>query len=320
MKVFKNPLVSILIPLYNSEKYIGETIDSCLDQTWKNIEIIIVDDGSEDKSLHIVQEYSSKYDFIKLYQQSNKGAPAARNKAFELSNGRFIQYLDSDDILSEAKIENQLKLFAEYGDNIISSSKWDRFYNSLNDAVFPERPTYKDFDDPVDWILEVSSKNDMGQTSVWLTPKSIIEKAGKWNEDLTINQDGEFFTRVLLQSKSVKFCKDAYVYYRSGDRSRISYTNKNRSLSLLQSYISIEKNLLKKERSKRTKYACYLIYLRFIYENFSSDSKLIAEAKQRIYNLGFAKLKPYGGKNFKKLARLIGFENALKLRKLIKRQ
>jgi len=309
------PLVSILIPLYNSEKYISETIQSCLNQSYKNIEIIIVDDGSTDNSYKIAKSFEN--DIIKVFKQKNKGAPTARNFAFSKSSGDYIQYLDADDLLSPDKIETQIKCFEQYGNNIITSCKWDRFYNSPDEARFPQRPTYKNYENPVDWILDIINKNDMGQTSIWLTPRNIIEKAGKWNEELTINQDGEFFHRVLLKSQKVIFCENAKVYYRSGDKSRITYTTNKRAKSLLLSYILMEEALLKKENTERTRKASYQKYLRFIYENFSADKELIKEAKQRIKKLGFKKLTPYGGKRFKQIARIIGFENTLKLRKFL---
>jgi glycosyltransferase involved in cell wall biosynthesis len=310
-----NPLVSILIPLYNSEKYIAETIQSCLNQSYNNIEIIIVDDGSTDNSYKIAKSFEN--DTIKVYKQENKGACAARNLAFEKSSGDYIQYLDADDILSSNKIESQLACFKQYGNNVITSCKWDRFYNNINEAKFPDRQTYKTYEKSIDWILDSINKNDMGQTSIWLTPRNIIEKTGKWNEKLTINQDGEFFHRVLLNVNSVIFCENAYVYYRSGDKNSITYTTNKRAESLLSSYMLMEQYLLKKEDTERIRRACYKKYLRFIYENYSYKKNLIETAKQRIKNLGFQKLEPYGGKNFKKIAKIIGFENTLKLRKLL---
>ena len=308
--------VSVLIPLYNSEKYIAETIESCLNQTYKNIEIIIVDDGSTDNSYAIAKKYESEN--VKVTQQENKGACVARNHAFNLSKGDYIQYLDSDDILSSEKIEHQLKFFEKYGDEIIVSCKWDRFYNNIEEASFPVRPNYKDFDKGIVWIINSIVKKDMAIPAVWLLHRSVNEKAGKWNENLTINQDGEFFMRVLLNTKAVKFCPDAYAYYRSGDPTRITYTSNKRAESKFASFVSYEKNILKAENSERTRYALYLLYLHFIYENYEQAPDLVRQAKERIKKLGFNKLKPYGGKNFKRLAKIVGFENTLKLRKFLK--
>lgn len=92
-----SPKVSILIPCYNSERFVAETLDSCLAQTYRNIEIIVVDDGSTDNSFAIAKSFESN--IIKVYRQDNSGACAARNYAFRKSSGEYIVYLDADDIL-----------------------------------------------------------------------------------------------------------------------------------------------------------------------------------------------------------------------------
>jgi glycosyltransferase involved in cell wall biosynthesis len=108
----KKKLVSILIPCYNSREYLAETIESALNQTWPNCEIIIVDDGSNDDSLEIAREYEG--DDVHVIAQSNQGAPAARNRAFRASTGDYIQYLDADDLLHPRKIEAQMSALRKY--------------------------------------------------------------------------------------------------------------------------------------------------------------------------------------------------------------
>lgn len=90
-------LISIIIPTYNNEKYISKTLESLLNQSYKKLEIIIVDDGSNDNTQSIVKEYLKKDSRIKYYYQKNSGAPRARNHGFEKSNGEYIIYFDSDD-------------------------------------------------------------------------------------------------------------------------------------------------------------------------------------------------------------------------------
>src|SRR5207248_8968504 len=101
------PLVSILIPAYNAEPWITDTIQSALAQTWMRKEIIIIDDGSTDQTLSIARQFASKT--VSVIAQRNQGAAAARNKAFALSQGGYIQWLDADDLLSPDKIEAQVK-------------------------------------------------------------------------------------------------------------------------------------------------------------------------------------------------------------------
>lgn len=108
------PLVSIITPLYNSEKYIAETIESVLAQTYSNWEMIIVDDCSKDNSTKIVEEYQKKDRRIKLYRNEiNKGVSYTRNRAIDLSQGKYIAFLDSDDLWKKEKLEKQIKFMEE---------------------------------------------------------------------------------------------------------------------------------------------------------------------------------------------------------------
>ncbi len=106
MKKDMKPLVSILIPAYNAENWIASTIKSAVDQTWPNKEIIVIDDGSTDKTAEIARRFSAKN--VKIVSTENRGLPAAVNYAYQLSQGDYIQELDSDDLLAPDKIEKQL--------------------------------------------------------------------------------------------------------------------------------------------------------------------------------------------------------------------
>jgi len=99
-------LVSILIPAYNSEEWIAETIQSAVAQTWARKEIIIVDDGSRDRTAEVARSFASQN--VKVVSTQNQGSSAARNFAFRLSQGDYIQWLDHDDLLAPDKIERQL--------------------------------------------------------------------------------------------------------------------------------------------------------------------------------------------------------------------
>ncbi len=101
------PLVSILIPAFNAERWIAQTIDSALAQTWERKEIIVVDDGSTDNTYSVACGFQPRG--VTVLRQSNQGAAAARNTAFAASHGSYIQWLDADDLLAANKIENQLK-------------------------------------------------------------------------------------------------------------------------------------------------------------------------------------------------------------------
>lgn len=108
------PLVSVIIPAFNSEKYIEQTITSALNQTYKNLEIIVVDDGSTDRTLEIVKQLSEKDNRIKYFSIPPAGRPSVpRNFGIHKANGEFIAFLDSDDLWHKRKIANQLKRLIE---------------------------------------------------------------------------------------------------------------------------------------------------------------------------------------------------------------
>ena len=127
----RTPLVSICIPTYNNEKYIGETIACLLNQTYENIEIIVIDDGSEDGTKNIMERISDKR--LKYVIQSNSGAAAARNAAYKLSSGEFIKFMDGDDLINPEYIWSQLLKIIDMP-NCIASAKWGRFYDDRFDA------------------------------------------------------------------------------------------------------------------------------------------------------------------------------------------
>ncbi|MGG3689495.1 glycosyltransferase family 2 protein [Caldifermentibacillus hisashii] len=111
---FDNSLVSVIIPVYNSGKFIAKTLDSVLNQTYKQIEIIIVDDCSTDNSQQIINDYLVSHDNIIYHRlEVNSGAAVARNKALDLAKGKYVAFLDSDDLWYPKKIEKQLELMQQ---------------------------------------------------------------------------------------------------------------------------------------------------------------------------------------------------------------
>ena len=129
------PLVSILIPAYNAEKWIAYTLESASAQTWPRKEIIVVDDGSRDRTAEVARRFASKE--VSVVSIANQGAAAARNHALQLSQGDYIQWLDADDLLAPDKIERQLGALGEVDSRrILLSSPWAPFYYRTRRARF----------------------------------------------------------------------------------------------------------------------------------------------------------------------------------------
>ncbi|AFZ36145.1 glycosyl transferase family 2 [Stanieria cyanosphaera PCC 7437] len=313
MAKLTNPLVSILIPCYNSEQNLSETIKSALAQTWKNIEIIIVDDGSTDNSLALAKSFESS--IVKVISQENQGQSASENKAFAESQGDFIEYLDADDLLAPDKIERQIKLL-ENSDSFVASCEWSRFYKSPKEAMFISQPLWKDLD-PVDWLVCAWEGHYMMHGATWLIPRKIVEKAGGWDERLSLINDFEYFSRVLLASEGVKFCSGARTYYRSGNTSSLSGSKSTKARQ--SQFLSLSlgtSNLLAKENSLRTRHVCATVFQRFIYEVYPDVPELSKQAAAKVKELGGSNLKPTGGLMFQFLSKLVGWQQAKKMQKL----
>jgi glycosyltransferase involved in cell wall biosynthesis len=280
--------VSILIPLYNSEKYIAETIECAFNQTWPDKEIIIVDDGSTDNSYQIAKSYESET--LKVYRQENKGASSARNHAFSKSTGDLIQYLDADDMLSPNKIEEQVKIFMKNQDiesTIISNILYFNG-NIVSGLEFPRSQIITtDYCPAAELLIDVFDYPLSTQTGMWLTPRKIIEKSGPWNEELSLNDDGEFFFRVVSNSSKVYYCATAITYYRLPVSGLSSQRDKRSSVSQINSMEVMKNAVLEYSRSKRARKACAKSYYRF-YNQFDDEGYYNEIAEERINSLGFS--------------------------------
>lgn len=141
-----NQLISIITPMYNGEKYVSQTIESVLSQTYPNWEMVIVDDGSKDNSPQIVENYSQKDQRVRLIRQSNAGSAAARNNALRHASGRYICFLDADDLLDDQFLEKQLNFLKSKDAGIVYAS-----YRRVNEEnkeilkpfIVPNKVNYK---------------------------------------------------------------------------------------------------------------------------------------------------------------------------------
>ena len=241
------PLVSILIPAYNAECYIRETIDSCLNQSYKNIEVIVVDDGSDDSTVSILKEYSSKDSRLSFIEQRRLGAQKARNLAFRSCHGDYIQYLDSDDKLSLDKIEESINSLIDLNKFDICFSKLYLWYPNGNRLVKSGDSIYRNFNSGLEWLIESWSGGGISQTSMWLISRELHYLAGDWDESLKKNQDGEFFSRVLLSANNIIFQNKGEVYYRKDNADSISNRNDIDSLNSVLFSISLIRTSIDKK-------------------------------------------------------------------------
>ena len=304
--------VSIIIPLYNSEAYITQTIDSCLAQTHDNIEIIVIENGSTDKSCQVVKSIDDKR--LSVFQTPIPNAAAARNYGFQKATGAYILFLDADDVMASNKIELQLKALSAKPEGWVACCAWAKFTTNTKEAIITPQEVWN-IQNPLTWCVASWTGGGMMIPGCWLIPKPIIDKAGLWDERLSLHDDGEFMCRVLLGSKGNVFVENTVVYYRqlttSLSRQNQSYTAAKSALEVCESY---KKQVLFVKDSPRVRQALAYNYKRFIYEFHPKHKDLLQQARQSIQTLDVKNLPLIGGENFKKLTKIIGFYNALTLR------
>ena len=280
------PLVSILVPAYNSEKWIADTLESALAQTWPKKEIVVVDDGSTDRTLQVAKPFASKT--VRIVTQANQGASVARNAAFSLCQGDYIQWLDADDLLDPHKVEKQVRKLDDCPSRrTLLSGAWGYFNYRKRKARFSPSPLWCDLT-PLEWMVRKMRDNLQMQTDNWLVSRELSEAAGPWDSRLWKNNDGEYFCRVILASDGIRFVPDAKSYYRAAGFKSVSYVGgSNKKLESLFLSMKLHVRYLRSmEDSERTRLAC-MNYIRMrLYEFYPYRLDLVEELKQTISELG----------------------------------
>ena len=215
------PLVSILVPAFNAERWIAEALSSAVAQTWPRIEIVVVDDGSRDGTVEVARGFESRS--VRVVTQPNQGAAAARNTALALAQGDYIQWLDADDLLSPNKIGKQMDAIRGDGDagSSLLSCGWAYFMADPGRARFCPTPLWCDLS-PAEWMIRKLGDNLHMQTATWLVSREITEATGPWDTRLVVDDDGEYFSRALRLSAGVKFVPENGVFYRRRASGRVS--------------------------------------------------------------------------------------------------
>lgn len=314
-----SPLVSIIIPVYNKGAYIKETLDSALAQSYTKIEIVLVNDGSTDGSLAILREYADRFpDIVRLINSENRGVSAATNLGIEAAKGEYLQFLDADDLMSADKIEGQIQLLSGKGKKTLATCEWVNFKDDIHQYSRVPYGVFRDFASGLDLLLRFWNHQEMMAISSYLTHRDLIQQAGPWDEPLTINQDGEFFCRILLKAKEVLFEPNGTVFYRQPGHGNVSQQKSEKAaLSLLDSLKSYEKSVLEVEDSFRVRLALKKVYQKYLYDIFPNYRGLLIDARNRMKALGVKERTSIGGPKFQLMSKILGFENALKLKRFI---
>jgi len=315
-----DPLVSIIIPVYNSEKYLAQAINSVQRQTWGNIELIVVDDGSTDNSLKIAMNYVN--DTVKVIRQRNSGSASARNRGLAEAQGKYIQFLDADDVLSDNKIAEQVFLLEKSPGKIAVCSTVHFFEeeNYLEGVPSDYENSFLIPADPVHFLTNLlggyQNKGSMIQTNAWLCPAAVLREAGPWSEFYSPDDDGEYFCRVILASKGVIVSNNCFNYYRKYRHHHSLAAQKNREAlqGKFKSFLLKKQFLLQASQEKAAMKALANSAMPLALEAYLVDKQLTGQILAEIKELGGTDYVPVlGGSIIETIKHIFGWKTARRL-------
>ncbi len=305
--------VSVVIPCFNAARWLGATIASVRAQTHRSLEIVAVDDGSTDGTAALLDSLAGPD--LRILPQPNRGQAAALNAGLVVARGDFIQYLDADDLIEPRKIELQLARLMEPGE-AIASCEWGRFRDDPGEARFEPDACWRDQDARAWLACNWSSGGGMMLPALWLLPRAVVERAGPWNEALTLNIDMEYFVRALQAAGQVRFAKGARCQYRSGLAGSMSGRRDSTAWTSYFQSIELSRAHLGEPLEEPLRRGLSLVWQRFAHAAFPYEPGLAEEAVRRARTLHAVRLPPEGGWRFRAAARVLGWRLARRLQRL----
>lgn len=243
---------SVIVPVYNVEKYLKECVDSILKQTFEDFELILVDDGSKDSSGIICDEYAASDRRVRVIHKENGGQSTARNAGVAMATGEFAVFLDSDDFISDSTFFEDIKLIADNDTDIVVFKYSKYFTNRIDDCGISlkglQTNNKSDF-------LEELVKRDAFFCSCWskVTKMSILKENNITFDEKLSCEDMDWYYNVVLHAKTFKVADKSYVYYRQREN---SVTSSFKKKSIEDYLFTVQKwsktfNEISNEREKR---------------------------------------------------------------------
>jgi glycosyltransferase involved in cell wall biosynthesis len=308
-----NPLISIIIPVYNSEQYISDTIVSCIEQTYENIEIIIINDGSTDNVEEVIKGFSDPR--IHYYKKENEGACVARNFGISVSKGKLLQFLDHDDILDKNKLFQQVLSYLKFGDDYIYSSKMGTV-SGVKKEVETNYEIYETSFTPLKYFETLF--NQFGKyitTGAWLVTEKLVKTTHGWDANAGLNDDGEFFMRLILNSNGIRFSSESIFYFRRDVPNSFSKKRNSKDVYIkwlysYSSYVKYFKLKLPEVTYRKLGRKALSVYYCCTFPNYPD---LLLECESQIKSLGYRGPSAYGGNKFMLISKILGVKNTLRL-------
>lgn len=308
------PRVSIIIPCFNKVAYVADSIESALAQTHP-CEIIVVDDGSTDGSLDEIKRFNGRVTWV---TGPNRGGCAARNVGIEKSSGDYLQFLDADDLLPPDKIARQMAAMHDAPRDSIAICPWQLLHDDGRLESPDPRPYWKSYGAGIDLLLDMWLQGGFFPTHPWLIPRALALESGPWNEDLSADQDGEYFGRLLTCSGPTLFCYDTCVQYRIPPEGAVSRnTSRCAGTSRLHAFEVVAERILERRGDRAARRACLSRIRKTAYALRAFDDMVVQAAawERRLAVFDFSPSLPPAARG---LIGLLGIKRGLAARALLK--
>lgn len=235
-----SPMVSVLVPAYNVEKYLKRALDSVLNQTYKDFEIILIDDGSTDSTPQICDEYGRRYDFVHAYHQKNIGLSKTRERLIEKSTGKYIIWLDSDDYLDPTLLEKAVKAFEKVDVDIVVWGHIGLTVAGETKANQIEELGVKKWRQLVVWGIHPPVWQYASKRELW-------ENIEKFPDDVDLTDDVWLSPQIFLKTEKIVSLGECLYYYdwRNGESITHSTTGKDLCRTALAYYRILKMGLNK---------------------------------------------------------------------------
>lgn len=238
--------VSVIIPIYNTEIYLKQCLDSVINQTFKDFECICINDGSTDNSLSILKEYISKDTRFKLIDKKNEGVSVARNTGIQNASAKYILFVDSDDWITKNHIEVLYDTIEKYDCDLVSSDAY--FYDNQTKKTYLKRPQNEFFNRII--TSTETKKKLLALGNIWGSWGKIYKKEFLTKNDILfrkcVMEDILFIYEVILASKSIMFIDKLLYFYRKNIINSATSNNNGRIYIFIDLFKTLRQTLIKK--------------------------------------------------------------------------
>lgn len=245
-------LISIIIPVYNVDYFLPKCIDSILAQSYDDLEVLLINDGSTDKSPQICEKYAEQNEKVRVFHKENGGVSSARNLGLKVAKGNYIGFIDADDWIEPNMYEKMLSHLLETNSQMCTCAKYIRNGNILSTSNITAK-----YIERVDSIKAILDYNFPSSLSTSLYKKELLQDM-YLNEAIHHSEDFEFQFRVLNRVERVAICKTPFYNYRNRDGSANNSGFNPKVLTCLD-ILPIVKTHIEKEDSIDNKYICATI-------------------------------------------------------------